>query len=249
MTTEKFLEKAHAQHGDRYDYSCVDSPKAAEVISIGCKIHGMFTQECNSHINKGQGCPECGKFTRANSIKAKYDTGWFISQSRKIHSDNYDYSNVEYTTGTEHVNIGCKVHGVFIQEARVHMSGAGCPECAKANNNYWSYSGWTKAGEESNYFDGYKVYIVKMFDEHESFYKIGKTYNPVWLRFSRGCIPYEYVVLKTIEGSGVAICKLEEELLKANYEAKYIPKKEFAGSQECFNSIDNIKDIIDGKKE
>lgn len=245
MTTEKFIEKATIKHGDRYDYDGIDNPKTVDKVSIICKEHGVFTQEVNAHINKGQGCPECGKHLYKNNVKKKYNTEWFIGKSREVHADRYDYSLVEYDKNTTPVSIICKTHGEFKQEPRSHIAGNGCIKCARDNNNYWSYSGWTKAGEQSQYFDGFKVYVVRCYSETEEFYKIGKTYNKIWLRFSRGQLPYEYEVLKVFEGSGLHICQLEEKLLKMNYEYKYKPELEFAGSQECFRSLDGIKGELD----
>lgn len=244
MTTEEFISKARCKHGDRYNYSKVHNPKSSDKVIIRCKEHGEFSQEVNAHYNKGQGCPECGKLLFKENAKAKYSTEWLVSKSKDVHGNKYDYSDVEYIKNNVPVFIACSAHGIFSQEPRAHLAGTGCPECAKANNNYWSYSGWTKAGEESSYFDGFKVYVVRCFNEAEEFYKIGKTYNPVWLRFSRGQLPYSYEVLTVIEGSGDFICKLEEELLKMNYGYRYTPNLEFAGSKECFSSLEGIKDII-----
>lgn len=245
MTTEKFIEKARLKHGDKYEYKEVIDPKTADKVSITCKEHGVFTQEVNAHINKGQGCPECGKVTYKTNANNKYNTEWFIKKSRQMHGTKYDYSLVEYSKNTIPVSIICSTHGEFKQEPRSHLVGNGCMKCARDNNNYWSYSGWTQAGEQSQYFDGFKVYVVRCYNETEEFYKIGKTYNKVWLRFSRGQIPYEYEVLKVFEGSGLHICQLEEKLLKMNYEYKYKPELEFAGSQECFSSLDGIRGELD----
>lgn len=246
MTTEEFLSKAKSKHGDTYDYSNVKDPKSADKIDIVCKVHGKFSQEVNAHINKGQGCPNCGKYKRANSMQNHYNREWFIEKALKVHGHKYSYENTVYSKNNVPVVVTCPVHGDFEQEPRSHLVGNGCRQCAQDNNNYWSYSGWTKAGEESNYFDGYKVYVVRCYNDTEEFYKIGKTYNQVWLRFSRGKLPYEYEVLKTFEGSGRFICELEEELLKMNFKYKYEPVLEFAGSQECFSSLEGIKEKMNG---
>lgn len=244
MTTEEFISKAINKHGNRYDYSKISNPLAKDKVTIVCYNHGEFTQEASTHINKGQGCPSCGKYKRAKSIQMRYSTERFVEKSTIIHSNKYTYNNTVYTKNTVPVIITCPVHGDFEQEPRSHLAGNGCMQCARGNNNYWSYSGWTKAGECSSYFDGYKVYVVRCYNDTEEFYKIGKTYNPVWLRFSRGQVPYEYEVIKVFEGSGVFICELETELLKMNYKYKYTPVLEFAGSQECFSSLEGVKEKI-----
>lgn len=243
---ENFINRANTKHNNKYMYDKVQYTTSGRKITITCPVHGDFLQEANSHVNKGYGCPECGKDLRVKSLQDTFNTDRFISKSVEIHKDTYEYSLVVYLSNDTPVSIVCPAHGVFEQKPRIHIAGGGCPECAKANNYYWSYSGWTKAGEVSKYFEGYKVYIVKLFNATEEFYKIGKTYNPIWLRFSRGCVPYEYVVLKSVEGSGDFICRLEEKLLKMNYKYRYTPEIYFAGSKECFSSIKEIEDEIDG---
>lgn len=61
----------------------------------------------------------------------KLTTSEFISRSRKIHGDTFDYSLVEYTTAHKHVSIICKQHGEFNQLAYMHMYGDGCPKCGE----------------------------------------------------------------------------------------------------------------------
>ena len=248
MTTEEFINKANIKHDNKYDYSNTVYTKSGEKVVIICPIHGEFKQEANAHVNKGQGCPTCGATKRKSSISKRFNSERFIAKSIEVHQGNYSYSKVSYVKNNIPVIITCPIHGDFTQEPKSHLAGNGCKKCALANNNYWSYTGWTVAGEKSKYFDGYKVYIVRCYSEEEEFYKIGKTYNPIWLRFSRGQLPYEYEVVKVFEGSGLFICKLEEELLKMNYEYKYIPTKDFAGSLECFSSLEGVKEKLDENK-
>lgn len=59
------------------------------------------------------------------------DTNHFITQSQKRHGDRYDYSVSEYIGVKNQINIICKKHGMFSQQAGNHMRGSGCPECKK----------------------------------------------------------------------------------------------------------------------
>ena len=242
MTKEEFISKAQKSHGNVYDYSKVIINKTADLVTIVCKEHGEFSQEANCHINKNYGCPSCGKLKAKATKKDKYNTEYFVNKAVEVHGTTYDYSRVVYTKTNSKVTIICPIHKEFEQRAQSHLQGSGCHKCALANNNYWSYTGWEVAGDNSKYFDGYKVYVLKLFNEGETFYKIGKTYNPVWLRFSRGQIPYEYSVVKIFEGSARYICELEQKLLNLNTEYRYSPKLHFAGNQECFVSLEGIKD-------
>ena len=53
----------------------------------------------------------------------------FISKSRKIHDNKYNYSLVEYNGYMVKVKIICPIHGIFEQRPTNHISGRGCPKC------------------------------------------------------------------------------------------------------------------------
>ena len=93
LTTEEFITKAKAVHGDRYDYSKVKYINNQTKVCIICPIHGDFIQRPLDHI-KGSGCPECGKVKNVESRRKTTDH--FIDEARKVHGDKYDYSNVNY---------------------------------------------------------------------------------------------------------------------------------------------------------
>lgn len=55
----------------------------------------------------------------------------FIERSKKIHNDKYDYSKSVYLNCRTSLIITCPIHGDFEQAPQYHMSGSGCPDCAK----------------------------------------------------------------------------------------------------------------------
>lgn len=59
MTTEEWIEKAKAVHGDKYDYSQTIYVNQRTNVKIVCPIHGVFEQKADSHI-RGYGCRLCG---------------------------------------------------------------------------------------------------------------------------------------------------------------------------------------------
>lgn len=63
LTTEEFIERARAKHGDKYDYSQVQYVKNSTKVIIICPNHGSFDQLAANHISKSRasGCPQCGK--------------------------------------------------------------------------------------------------------------------------------------------------------------------------------------------
>ena len=120
-TTEEFIKRARAKHGDKYDYSKVVYIAAHKKVEIVCPTHGSFWQRPDSHI-AGNGCKLC------NTTHHTSDD--FIQKARKIHGDKYDYSKVVYCRGHAKVEIICPEHGSFWQTPSSHLTGAGCKKCA-----------------------------------------------------------------------------------------------------------------------
>lgn len=67
MTTEEFIYKAKAIHGDKYDYSKVEYKDANTKVCIICPKHGEFWQRAFNHAH-GIGCPKCGQEHVQSSI-------------------------------------------------------------------------------------------------------------------------------------------------------------------------------------
>jgi hypothetical protein len=66
----------------------------------------------------------------------KLTTEQFIERAKLIHSSTYDYSKTTYVGYSDKLIIGCKKHGDFSQEARVHTQlGHGCPKCGAIQSN------------------------------------------------------------------------------------------------------------------
>ena len=127
LTTEEFIAKAREIHGDRYDYSKVEYVNSKTKVCIICPIHGEFWQIPSSHLN-GQGCRKCGFL---NTIKKRKTTlKEFITKSKLIHGDKYDYSKVEYKNCGTKVCIICPEHGEFWQSPYNHLNGCQCPKCS-----------------------------------------------------------------------------------------------------------------------
>ena len=119
-----YLSKIINKHGDAYDYSLVDYKDTKSNIKIICKTHGLFEQRADVHL-AGGGCKKCNrnKYLRE---QFKYKGEDFISKSKELHGDLYDYSKVKYTTCCTKVIIICKKHGEFLQDPSNHMIGRGC---------------------------------------------------------------------------------------------------------------------------
>jgi len=128
MSTKDFIKKAQEVHGDEYDYSQVSYKNAKTSVTIICKKHGAFKQLADNHI-RGMGCLECGREKTAD--KKTLTTEEFIEKAKRVHGNQYDYSQSKYEKGRTPLTIICKEHGPFEQTGTGHLAGRGCPECAQ----------------------------------------------------------------------------------------------------------------------
>lgn len=229
LTTHTFIDKAKKAHNDKYDYSQVNYVNNRTKIKIICPTHGVFEQTPNDHLN-GYGCPDCGGTKRLTTDK-------FIDKAKEIHADRYDYSLCDYKTTIKKVKLICPTHGAFEITPNNHLNGKGCRQCG-LDNGVWSYSLWEQKGLKSVNYDSFKLYIIECWDDNERFYKIGKTFKSIQKRFKGSKhMPYQYKVIKFIEGDARYISELELELKNSNKENSYLPKKQFNGRYECFSNV------------
>ena len=121
LTKEEFVKNAISVHGDKYDYSDSVYIDSRIKLNILCKMHGIFSQLPNSHLN-GSGCAICKGVNKLTKEQ-------FINNAIIIHGDKYDYSKVDYINNNTKVKILCKIHGEFNQTPHAHKSGQGCPKC------------------------------------------------------------------------------------------------------------------------
>lgn len=125
LTTEQFIKKAELVHGkELFDYSMVNYNGYNNTIKLKCKICGYIFEAYSGNHLAGEGCIKCSRRKRSLGKEE------WIKRARKIHGNKYDYSNVQYKNINSKVQIGCPIHGFFIQNARSHIHGRGCRLCA-----------------------------------------------------------------------------------------------------------------------
>lgn len=140
MTTEEFIQKAKAIHGDKFDYSKAEYVNAKTKVCVICPEHGEFWQTPEKHLI-GRGCSACGRASLAKRFSMGQDE--FVKRANQVHNGRYDYSQVVYANSHTHINIICPVHGIFRQEPSSHLSGCGCPMCANKERGMHSRK-WTE---------------------------------------------------------------------------------------------------------
>lgn len=169
LTQEQFIEKAIAIHGQVFIYDKLVYNNMREPVVITCKLHGDFIQSPSSHL-QGTGCPRCGGTGR-------YSTEEFIEKAISIHGDKYLYDKTVYTKSQLLVQIRCRKHGIFSQTPNSHLTGSGCPYCAREANDITSRF----ASDEPA-----QVYLIQIGNN----YKIGVTKHTIEHRYRKESISF-----------------------------------------------------------
>ena len=232
-SNEDWIADYRRVHGDLYDYPNV-SYKSTEKIDVLCMSHGLFPISPSNH-RAGRGCPFCAKVSR--SKKQVKTNEQIIIDFEKKHNNRYNYNLVVYENARTKVNIICSIHGIFEQTPNCHLSGKGCPKCARENHKgSWTNTSWETSAYSSSDFDSFKVYILKLKNEYEEFIKIGKTFRTISKRVAgKNKFPYIHSEIQIFEFTSARDCsKFEIELHNIFNKYKYKPLIKFGGMNECY---------------
>lgn len=226
---KEFIEKVKSVHIDKYDcnqFIYANNATKGKVFCLKCNKDFYITP--NSLLS-GRGC-NCNKKNK----KLTSDIEKWTKKANLKHNNKYDYSEAKYLGYNKKIKIICKEHGEFIQNARDHIAGAGCPKCA--------IMGYKKKDFVKK-FEMATLYIIKCWNKEEVFYKIGITGLDIEKRFNTKLkMPYNYEIIKDFYYFSNEIWNYEKEFHKKFKIYKYKPKIKFSGRYECFN--ENIKKEI-----
>lgn len=122
-TTEDFIKKSRAVHGDLYDYSESVYNGTNNPVKVICKDHGAFYPYPTNHYRGGR-CPVCV----IENMRLSKDE--FITRSNAAHDGFYSYDKVVYIGLDTKITITCPLHGDFKQTPLAHLyNKQGCPDC------------------------------------------------------------------------------------------------------------------------
>jgi len=125
MTQEKFIERAKAFYGNRYDYSkVVYSGWDGEVIVIDKNTREEKTVKPKYFLYDH-------KYKKGNPITKEEKANAFIKKSKEKFGDRFDYSKVIYVNSQTPVTLICKEHGEFSVNMYTHLYSKDglCPFC------------------------------------------------------------------------------------------------------------------------
>lgn len=149
---------------------------------------------------------------------------YFKNQLLFLYDNKYDFEIDSTDRHKGRVTLICPIHGKQSIDSDSIFLGTGCPECNK---------GW----EKSNTF-----YLIRLYDENESFYKLGISYlldNGDIRRFREyRALNYQIEIIYTYTFNDAIECKEFElklkQIIKSNL---YIPKRwEYKSSTETFTN-------------
>ena len=132
ISSEAWIEKAKAVHGNKYDYSKTVYVHSLKDVEIFCRLHGPFFQRAQNHID-GSGCQQCGSLVdrECSGPREKVTTESWIARAQEKHNQTYTYDNSTYTDSTTKITITCRLHGDFSMMPGNHVNGSGCVLCGR----------------------------------------------------------------------------------------------------------------------
>ncbi len=235
----RFVARARARHGERYDYTKAVYRDVHTRIEIGCARHGDFLQEPAAHLS-GQGCPKCSR--EAVGAKNRLTTDEFIASAHKVHGSRYIYSGTQYISTHDLVRILCPLHGEFIQKPILHLAGRGCQLCgveATAKAKQYSqeeYIAAVSAVHEGKYtypslvFRGIKNTVEVTCGQHGSFWQEANNHLQ-----GQGCPSCSHQYSKPhkevecfLRGSGVEFDSNSRNIIPPRELDIYVPSRKLA---------------------
>lgn len=238
-TKKEFFDLLTNHHLEKYDYSLMKNYNNSSEETFICPKHGAYTQKVVRHINTG-GCYLCGRESTGENNKKSFNKqdiiGFAINanitgKENKIilgKKDIYFYDSL--------VTIDCQHHGKSKITVRKLKNGTSCKECRFKGYSKSSFVDFCKLKNK----DKVIVYKILIFNNKESFFKIGITSNSIKTRFRKlkKQTGYSYKTIKSIITTPDKAWSIESEIKKLNSKHKYIPKVLFAGHSECFKIIE-----------
>jgi hypothetical protein len=132
MPFAEFVRRARKAHGKKYKYDEASYISLHAKVTITCPEHGLFAQGGADHI-AGHGCPACGHKDTLAKIRVSFAE--FVRRAREVHGKKYEYDEASYESLSAKLTIICPEHGPFTQQGGSHLSGRGCPVCARERTN------------------------------------------------------------------------------------------------------------------
>lgn len=221
------------------DYtSIVYGGSKGKVKNIRCIKHDEYF-DCNysgREHKKGRGiyCPKCKEQKELDRLEAKRQE--YIEMFNKKHNGKYgDYSDFVYLGCDKNSRFVCPDHGEFKQTPISHANTVyGCQKCGAEAGHGYSKNAYIKACGDRVC----SLYLVRIYNDTESFYKIGISVN-IKDRFSdlRKESGYKSEVIRGYKNNAKIVWESEQKVKEKFKDFSYNPLQYFAGHTECYDEI------------
>lgn len=126
-TTEDFIKKSKERYGEKYTYNNAVYINNKTKVVVTCREHDDFSILPSNHYKCLGGCKECAKIAFVKLVSKEPKK--FVSESKALHEDVYNYSKTKYVKNNQKVVITCEIHGDFKIFPSDHLKGSGCQKC------------------------------------------------------------------------------------------------------------------------
>ncbi len=220
-----YFEKVTKLHNNAYDYSDSVYVDLNTHINIKCRTClNTFSQKPANHYYF-KGCKFCTNKSRKD--KQRKPLSELLKQFEKVHGKHYDYSNVDYVNWETPIQIGCPVHGIFLQRPDVHLNGSGCKHCSHLKTSKHGVN--TKQS-----IDEIILYVVEFISDKYKFIKVGITSRSVKQRFSNVRYkPYVKNILLEVKLPSNQAIELESKTLINFQPSRYFITEKSDGFKGC----------------
>lgn len=138
---EDCIDKFNDIHENKYEYSNSILIRTEDnrllIKDINCKIHGLFTQRFDAHID-GRGCKKCSalKVNKILTSITRMSPEEFRRRSQEKYNGKYIIKGL-YNNARTPIKIYCKEHNMnFNQVPHSHLIGySGCPKCRQSKTS------------------------------------------------------------------------------------------------------------------
>jgi hypothetical protein len=181
---------------------------------------------------------ELKRLKNFNILSALNKTEYFLNRCKEERKDfnNVDYTDAVYYKTEEKLNLRCKIHNYkYNQKAGNHIKGVqGCPFCMGKVLMY----NRDNIKQHKDFLEKIQgvLYIVKLSNGQESFYKVGITAESRFdYRMNQLKKSYNLYIEYTEYSNMVDIYNQEQNFLKEFKNYRYNPLIKFKGYTECLS--------------
>lgn len=236
LNREQVINEIDLQNGGNIDFHHFVYINNTTKSKFVCKIHkenGIFLKT-PKQMRRGEGCKLCCN-NRMALTKSK-GVDYYINIHKENNKDLYTYPKEQTLYNSERkLIVNCHVHGNFTPSLSNLLSvNCGCRQCFESKGGYYSKEYFIKNPKDKDLKA--ILYLIKVYDNDESFYKIGITKRTVYDRFkNKTLMPYNYDIVYEFETNLYNAFIMENKLKDLYFKQKYIPNKDFGGMYECIN--------------